>query len=349
MKIISVTMTRNESDILELFVRYHLRIVDYMIIIQHLSLDRTPEILEALKAEGLPLEIVRETGTAFDQSVITTQFMKRAVAEHGADWVLPLDVDEFLTANEGFEVRPLLEKLSPEKVHSIFWKTYIPRAEDPQDIPLLFERIQYRLAGETKPTRKLFVPKAIATLNDVFIGTGNHRIINECGRRHKGIRYYNAPHLHLAHFPVRSANQISTKILLGWPGWLASLERTEGNSSHFKKMFNRLRSGAELTPEDVEELGYNYWFRQRGEDPSRELVHDPIIPPGDNIGLRYHGACSLDLVSALADLAERQAQELVVQRKKVLALETGMRGILRKIRARLISDFFFSKNFFGKK
>src|SRR5512136_2241231 len=114
MKIITVTMARDESDVIELFVRYHLRIVDYMIIIEHLSFDRTPEILEALKAEGLPLEIVRETRTAFDQGGITTQFMKRAVAEHGADWVLPLDADEFLTANEGSEVRPLLEKLSPE-------------------------------------------------------------------------------------------------------------------------------------------------------------------------------------------------------------------------------------------
>jgi len=349
MKIISVTMARNESDIIELFVRYHLRIVDYMIIIEHLSLDRTPEILEALKAEGLPLEIVRETRTAFDQREITTQFMKRAVAKHGADWVLPLDVDEFLTANEGSEVWPLLEKLSPEKVHSIFWKTYIPRAEDPQDIPLLFERIQYRLGRETKPNRKLFVPKAVAALNDVFIGTGNHRIHNECGRRHKGIRYHNAPHLHLAHFPVRSAAQISTKILLGWPGWLASLEHFYDKSFHLPKMFDRLRSGAELTPEDVEELGFNYFFREGEEDSSRELVHDPIIPPGGNIVLRYHGACSLNLVSALSDLAERLAQELVVERKKVLALETGMRGILRKIRVQLISNFFFSKNFFGKK
>ena len=114
-------------------------------------------------------------------------------------------------------------------------------------------------------------------------------------------------------------------------------------------MFDRLRSGAELTPEDVEELGFNYFFREGEEDSSRELVHDPIIPPGGNIVLRYHGACSLNLVSALADLAERLAQELVVERKKVLTLETGMRGILRKIRARLISNFFFSKNLFGKK
>ena len=336
MKIITVTMVRNESDIIELFVRYHLRIVDYMIIIEHLSFDRTPEILEALKAEGLPLEIVRETRTAWDQSGITTQFVKRAVAEHGADWVLPLDVDEFLTANEGSEVRPLLEKLSPEKVHSIFWKSYIPRAEDPQDIPLLFERIQYRCKEETKPNRKLFVPKAIAALNDVFIGTGNHRIINECGHRHKGIRYHNVPDIHLSHFPVRSAAQITTKVLFGWLGWLASLETHEGTSSHLQKMFDRLRSGSELTPEDVEELGFIYVVREGEEHFSRELVHDPLITPGGNIALRYHGECSLNLVSALTDLAERQASELMAERKKVLALQTGMKGILRKIRARLI-------------
>ena len=351
MKIISVTMARNESDIIELFVRYHLRIVDYMIIIEHLSLDRTPEILEALKAEGLPLEIVRERRVERDQSGITTQFMKRAVAEHGADLVLPLDADEFLTADQGSEVRPLLEELSPGKVHGIFWRTYIPRAEDSQGIPLVFERMQYRPREENKPMRKIIIPKAIAARNDVFIGPGNHRIINERWRRHRGILYHNAPHLHLAHFPVRSAAQITAKILLGWPAKLANLlDYNDKKDFHNKKMFDRLRSGAELTPEDVEELGFYYLFPESEEDPSRELVYDPVIPPGGDIELRYSGGdCSLNLVSALTDVAERLAQKLLTERRKVFVLEAGIGGILRKIRSRLISNFFFSKDLSGKK
>ena len=57
MNITSVTVTRNDEDILEYFVRHNCTIVDRMIILLHCCTDTSKEILERLIGEGLPIEI----------------------------------------------------------------------------------------------------------------------------------------------------------------------------------------------------------------------------------------------------------------------------------------------------
>ena len=59
MKIASISMVKNEADIIESFVRHTLRFVDVMYIIDHLSTDNTWIILNNLQAEGLPLILSR--------------------------------------------------------------------------------------------------------------------------------------------------------------------------------------------------------------------------------------------------------------------------------------------------
>lgn len=45
MKIVSITMVKNEVDIIESFVRYHLKIFDEMIILDNGSTDETVNII----------------------------------------------------------------------------------------------------------------------------------------------------------------------------------------------------------------------------------------------------------------------------------------------------------------
>ncbi|MCI6101295.1 MAG: glycosyltransferase family 2 protein [Selenomonas sp.] len=54
-KIVAISMVKNEMDIIESFVRHTLGFADLLIIADHKSTDRTREILEALRTEGLPL------------------------------------------------------------------------------------------------------------------------------------------------------------------------------------------------------------------------------------------------------------------------------------------------------
>ncbi len=67
-KIFSISMVKNESDIIESFVRYNLNIFDGMIILDNHSSDNTLEILNLLKKEGLNLHIIKDEDKEFDQA-----------------------------------------------------------------------------------------------------------------------------------------------------------------------------------------------------------------------------------------------------------------------------------------
>lgn len=91
-RLVAVGTVRNEEDIIEAFVRHSLRYVDELRLVDHLSTDRTPAILTALQAEGLPLHVIRHSGQVLLQEILLTRLAREAFRS-GADWVVPLDAD----------------------------------------------------------------------------------------------------------------------------------------------------------------------------------------------------------------------------------------------------------------
>ena len=85
-----------------------------------------------------------------------------AVARHGADWVVPLDADEFLVVPEG---APLIRhEAPPDRVLSLAWRTYVPHeGDDPAKMnPVL--RLCHRLVREGERDVKALVPRQLAAL-----------------------------------------------------------------------------------------------------------------------------------------------------------------------------------------
>ena len=62
MKLFGAAMLRNEADVVESFVRHNLSLLDGLLVVDHGWSDGTSEILDALIAEGLPLEVERDGG-----------------------------------------------------------------------------------------------------------------------------------------------------------------------------------------------------------------------------------------------------------------------------------------------
>src|ERR1700680_3105464 len=96
MKLFGAAMLRNEADVVESFVRHNLALLDGLSVVDHGSSDGTSEILNALVAEGLPLEVERDASVGYLQSEIMTRTVRNAFMRHGADFVFALDGDEFL-------------------------------------------------------------------------------------------------------------------------------------------------------------------------------------------------------------------------------------------------------------
>jgi hypothetical protein len=94
MKLVMTLVVRDEADVVDSQISYHLNAgVDFVIATDHDSQDGTTEILESYERKGL-LRLFRESGE-MRESVWRSQMARLAATEHGADWVINTDADEF--------------------------------------------------------------------------------------------------------------------------------------------------------------------------------------------------------------------------------------------------------------
>lgn len=112
-KITMTLLVRNEADILEDNIRFHHAMgVDSFIVMDNLSTDSTPQILDRLARE-IPITILRQEQDDYSQSVWVTDMARQAAQDHGADWVINNDADEFWLPRQG-DLKSLLAGLSPQ-------------------------------------------------------------------------------------------------------------------------------------------------------------------------------------------------------------------------------------------
>ena len=95
-KLIMTLVVRNEEEILEKHIRFHHAMgVDGFIVISHKSTDKTNEILEKLKKEGLVFEIIHKDTPNHQHSVWVKDMIRLAKNKYKADWIINSDADEF--------------------------------------------------------------------------------------------------------------------------------------------------------------------------------------------------------------------------------------------------------------
>lgn len=294
----SVTMTRNEADLIELFVRYHSPLVTRMIILDNGSSDGTREVLSRLQNEGLSLHVIYDDRPSFDQAEIITALVQLAIERFGPAFVLPLDVDEFL-CSPGHAMAPTwYEGLSDQDVGLLQWMTYIPLDNVPWGAHIL-RTITCRREVELSHEHKVLIPRSVGIVPSLSVSQGSHRVEFADGKRP---RHEIVPGLRLAHFPVRSAEQARKKYLIGW---LANLARTEAVVFDWYTYYNQLK----LRPHPVQELLadmaglYNITDKRvRGavvEDPL-DLSHVGDLRIQYPLECRDAAICILDYAESLA-------------------------------------------------
>src|ERR687886_1325675 len=102
-RVVMALKVRDEEDVIEWVLAYHrAQGVDFFIVTDNASSDRTPAILERWAAAGLlrvisePSRELRERGHEW-----VTRMARLAATEHRADWVVHGDADEFWWPLEG--------------------------------------------------------------------------------------------------------------------------------------------------------------------------------------------------------------------------------------------------------
>src|SRR5258708_26457510 len=94
MKIVGISMIRNDADIVEPFVRHTLRLFDHLFVIVHCPDDGTGEILKALHSARLPMTLVFYGEPAFLHAAGLTWLARNAQPALHPDFIFPLHAAE---------------------------------------------------------------------------------------------------------------------------------------------------------------------------------------------------------------------------------------------------------------
>jgi hypothetical protein len=201
MKLVLTILARDEADILDANLAYHLnRGVDFIVATDNNSSDETIGIFEEYERMGY-LHLIREPGEDYAQSAWVSRMAHLAATEFHADWIMHGDADEFWWPREG-SLKDILASI-PEQ-YGVFYAhrlDFIPR---PVEDGFFADRMVVRTQFPDKMT------VAHRGDPDVVVGQGNHRL-DETSMAVAPPWYG----IDVLHFPHRSYSQFERKIVVG--------------------------------------------------------------------------------------------------------------------------------------
>jgi hypothetical protein len=257
-KIAAVCMVRNESDIIELFLKINSRSFDEFFILDHLSSDTTPVIINELQKTGLKINYIKLTDGAYIQSEYTTAAVRKIAMLNQFDYIFPIDADEFVSfdnSNSLYEI--IANSIDVNEAAAVPWVTYCPISADyfNRRAPL-YENFRKRRV-EPEQYHKVILGNEYA--KTCTISQGNHSASNgnipACGRNgHTKI----LP-IELNHVPVRSAEQIIRKAIVGSYAVALKKNRAPRESFHWDLLAREVREkNYQLNCDDLLEIAMQY-------------------------------------------------------------------------------------------
>lgn len=261
MRVVAVSMMKNEEDVCEDVVRHMAgQGVDGIIVADNLSTDRTRSILKTLQGRiGCPLVVLDDKDPAYYQSRKMTALAKQAWDMFSADWIVPFDADElWISKKQGETVGDCLRR-APARTTVVpaHLYNYMPTSIDPAG-DCAFRTIQWRITQPAPLPKVAFKWHPAAVIEQ-----GNH------GVTHPNHNLWGFK-LEVQHFPWRTVDQYAQKVKQGREAYQAT-DLEEGMGGHWRG------DGALLEKHGREALEekFNRWFHERDPNDNPELVHRP--------------------------------------------------------------------------
>jgi len=300
-KIFSISMVKNEKDIIESFIRYHIKIFDGMLILDNGSTDGTIDIVMKIAQEGLPVYLIYDDNPSYIQSVITTKLLYKAIKKYSPDFIFPLDADEFIFSKKIRNLRKYFStNLSKDSLHYFSWVTYVPTKKDDKLEKNILKRVVYRRREQNTFDCKVLIPSWIPKKYKVVIKQGNHDIEVAGAPVLKKIISKN---VFLGHFPIRSINQAKSKYLVGW---LANLARPNKALFDWYYYYNIIKSGT-LSMDDISRMALYYDVIDK--EKKNIVIKDPIKQDLTAFTLKYTESNDVDYIKNVLNYSENLAKK----------------------------------------
>lgn len=230
MKTTMTFLVRNEEDIIRQNILFHnAQGVDSFIVMDNLSTDRTASIVKELSKE-IRIDYIHQPQDDYSQSEWVTEMARLACTDHGADWVINNDADEFWVFGDA-GVKAFLDSFDKDigvlrlKRHNAILRMNGRTSDLSRSHPETSEVFEI----ESKNNVGLPLPRKCVhrASRSVIVAQGNHDIEGVEGQ----IVDVNEG-AYILHYPYRSLDQYKQKIRLGGAAYSRNvkLERSVGQT-----------------------------------------------------------------------------------------------------------------------
>jgi hypothetical protein len=212
MKIVSLTMVNNESEIIESFIRYNYNFFDIMVIIDNGCTDNTIKIVRKLISEGYSILVYDESLETYNQFQLDNKYLDLIIHELAPDIIIPLDADEFLIANKN--PREALNNLNLNRIYYVGWQWYVLSKYDNIEEEFIPKRMRYCLKkpawnySDKSPVTKTIICVAYYQKMKLTLSMGHHTVF---GNHSAEIQRIND--IKIAHFRAISEQQLVYKTM----------------------------------------------------------------------------------------------------------------------------------------
>ncbi|MFR2423680.1 MAG: glycosyltransferase family 2 protein [Haemophilus parainfluenzae] len=319
-KRVALSMVRNESDVIETFIRHNLTLLDELHIVDHNSSDNTREILTLLKQEGLPIHIYHYNELEFAPERVLNHMMQHILNNDAdIDYIFPLDADEFIYCPSREKLNAFLTLIPQNRVGMYIWRGYLPSSTeyDPDFICHFTDQRKEEIL-----TPKVIIPRAIA--ETCILTIGSHYMIDSDGKEIKSTvfiepnnqqfyywfierfqaEFITTNDLWLGHYPIRSTIQQIKKVL---EKSITMVMEKKGyrDSAWENQLRDLLTHNLDISLDELRLIAYNY--RASDEKQIQIACQQPLR--STKLALKYQYLINNDPLPVLAklilDLAEK--------------------------------------------
>lgn len=237
-------LVRNEADILADNIRFHHALgVDSFIVMDNLSTDATQDVLAGLQQElpELRIDVWAQDDDDYDQGLWVTQMARAAAQDHGADWVINNDADEFWLPESG-TLKTFCAALSADisvvevQRHNAVLCAPAGAEANVACHPRLtevFEAQSRNALGHPLPGKVLHRASASVT-----VAQGNHSVSGLDGQRTEA-----GNGLKILHYPYRTLPHYKDKIRLGGAAYARNTTLAAGIGGTWRAHYKGLDTG----------------------------------------------------------------------------------------------------------
>jgi hypothetical protein len=231
--LVMTLLVRDEEDVIAANLAHHFEQgVDFVIATDNGSVDGTVAVLEAQERAGR-LRLIHEPEDTYAQHRWVTRMARLAAAEHGADWVINNDADEFWFARDG-DLASTLAAVDPG-VDVVVAQRFNLVAR-PDGLPMTVRQAtprQHPGLGDGP------LPPKVAHRADpqIVVRQGNHEVEGLSGQA------LDDGSIDILHVPVRSYAQFHNKIAKGGAAYERNQELPKEVGHQWRRLHALQQSG----------------------------------------------------------------------------------------------------------